>query len=91
MAAAWMNIVYGFAGMRSDGEILLFNPSIPKDWESYSFKILYRDSILNINVNKEKVSIIAVKGPHTDIKVYGKEYKVNSKGLQVAIPVEYRR
>lgn len=90
MAAAWMNIVYGFAGMRSDGEILLFNPSIPKDWESYSFKILYRDSILNINVNKEKVSIIAVKGPHTDIKVYGKEYKVNYEGLQVAIPVEYR-
>jgi maltose phosphorylase len=28
IAAAWMNIVFGFGGMRSDGELLSFSPSI---------------------------------------------------------------
>ena len=26
IAAAWMNIVYGFGGLRSDGPVLTFNP-----------------------------------------------------------------
>ncbi|HCM14276.1 MAG TPA: family 65 glycosyl hydrolase, partial [Lachnospiraceae bacterium] len=38
IAAAWMNIVYGFAGMRSDGDILSFSPSIPAAWNGYSFR-----------------------------------------------------
>lgn len=32
IAAAWMNIVYGFGGLRSDGEKLSVAPSIPKNW-----------------------------------------------------------
>jgi maltose phosphorylase len=40
IAAAWVNIVYGFGGMRSDGHILKFNPSIPKAWDRYNFKIV---------------------------------------------------
>lgn len=86
IAAAWMNIVYGFAGMRSDREILSFNPAIPETWVSYCFNITYMDSILSIKVDKEKVSIIAIKGPGADIKVYGKEYKIDSGGIAIEIP-----
>ena len=87
IAAAWMNIVYGFAGMRSDGEILSFSPSIPEFWAFYSFRILYRDAVLNINVNKEKVSIRTVNNQEADIKLYSREYKVNSEGIKIAISV----
>ncbi|MBE3090181.1 MAG: family 65 glycosyl hydrolase [Actinobacteria bacterium] len=87
IAAAWMNIVYGFAGMRSDGEILSFSPSIPGLWMSYSFRILYRDAVLNINVNKEKVSIKTVNNQEADIKLYSREYKVNSEGITIKISV----
>lgn len=90
IAAAWMNIIYGFAGMRSDGQILLFNPSIPEKWESYSFKLLYRDSVLGINVSKKDVAIMVIKGREVDIKVYGKEYKISSKGITIKVPARYR-
>jgi len=89
IAAAWMNIVYGFAGMRSDREVLSFSPSIPEAWVSYSFKLSYRDSIIGINVGKKNVSIMVIKGQEVDIKVYGKEYKVSSEGITIEIPVKY--
>jgi maltose phosphorylase len=91
MAAAWMNIVYGFAGMRSDGQILSFNPSIPQKWESYSFKLLYGDSVLNININRKDVSIMMVKGPEVDIKVYDKKYKISLApgGKTIEIPIKF--
>lgn len=91
MAAAWMNIVYGFAGMRSDGQILSFNPSIPQKWKSYSFKLLYGDSVLNININRKDVSIMMVKGPEVDIKVYDKKYKISLApgGKTIEIPIKF--
>ncbi len=46
IAAAWMNIVYGFGGMRSDGELLSFEPSIPSHWSRYCFQVAYRGSVL---------------------------------------------
>ena len=39
IAAAWMNIVYGFGGLRSDGPVLTFNPSIPRQWQAYRFRL----------------------------------------------------
>jgi len=45
-----MNIVYGFGGMRSDGETLSFNPTIPEHWISYSFQVFYRGSTIRVEV-----------------------------------------
>ncbi|WP_310603382.1 glycoside hydrolase family 65 protein, partial [Anaerosporobacter sp.] len=57
IAAAWLNIVYGFGGLRSDGEHLELNPSIPKEWEGYSFHITYQQQVISIAVEKEKVRL----------------------------------
>lgn len=77
IAAAWMNIVYGFGGMRSDGEILSFSPTIPDGWNSFSFKILNGKSLLNIKVDKENVIIEKINGPASIIKLYGKICEIN--------------
>jgi maltose phosphorylase len=50
MAAAWMNVVYGFGGMRSDGPILSFKPTLPKKWKKYSFKLLHKHQMLTVTV-----------------------------------------
>src|SRR5690606_13392594 len=39
MAGTWMSIVEGFGGMRVRNGKLNFEPKIPKEWESYSFKV----------------------------------------------------
>lgn len=90
IAAAWVNIVYGFGGMRSDGDMLVFNPSIPEAWKSYSFRTMYRGAVLAVNVAKETVGFKTINGTGADIRIYGKEYKIGSEGLTLRIPDEWR-
>lgn len=85
IAAAWMNIVYGFGGMRSDGDILTFNPSIPDKWNTFSFRVLYKETIVSLEIDKEKV-LLKVKGEKKlTIKLYDKIYEVNADGVEVEL------
>lgn len=85
IAAAWMNIVYGFGGMRSDGEKLVFNPSIPERWGHYSFPITFQGTKLAVEVNKEYATFRAESGEPVDISLYGQTYRVDSQGIKVSL------
>lgn len=74
IAAAWLNIVYGFGGLRSDKEISVA-PVLPKEWESYSFSILIHGTPVKFKVCKDKL-ILTSKGK-TSFKVYGKDVVVD--------------
>lgn len=71
MSGSWLAIVQGFAGMRTDGEILSFYPRLPEKWNGYSFKINYRGRLLYIQISEEEVSIDKLSGESIDIDVYG--------------------
>jgi maltose phosphorylase len=86
IAAAWMNIVYGFAGMRSDGEILLFKPTIPEAWESYNFRISYKGAVLEFKVDKKNVVICSKNGVEVNIRLFDKEYRIGSKAIIRELP-----
>lgn len=85
IAAAWMNIVYGFGGMRSDRDILTFNPTIPDAWQSYSFRILYKNSVLVVTVTKEKVAVKTLGHSTLDITLYGSHYQVSPSGEELIV------
>jgi maltose phosphorylase len=85
IAAAWMNIVYGFGGMRSDSETLSFNPSIPQHWKGYSFKITYRGSVLKIEVTQEKAVIYVEDGAPVSVKISGQLQEIDQKGISLKI------
>ncbi|MGB5362601.1 MAG: glycoside hydrolase family 65 protein [Aureibaculum sp.] len=53
MAGTWMSIVEGFGGMRVNNEKLSFAPRIPEQWQSYSFKVNFRQQIIDVNVSKD--------------------------------------
>ena len=74
----FVNIVYGFGGLRSDRETLSLNPIIIEGWNYYSFKIKYQNTKIKVSVSKEKVEI-EVKGNPVELKIYGKIYEVNDK------------
>lgn len=76
IAAAWMNIVYGFGGLRSDKEVLVLNPIIIEEWDSYSFKIKYKGSKIKVEVDKKKLTIRVEDNP-VKLLVYGNEYVIN--------------
>ncbi len=57
MAGTWMTIVEGFAGMRiKDGKLYL-NPMLPKEWEGYKFRVLFRGATLLITVRSDGFTI----------------------------------
>lgn len=70
MAAAWMNIIYGFGGFRSDGKNFKLSPSIPKRWKSYQFKLTINNSLVTVMVDHKKVKI-HVTGAPLKLEIYG--------------------
>ena len=85
IAAAWMNIVYGFGGLRSDGEKLSVAPSIPKNWGGYSFNISYKGVVIEIKVDKENVYIKTKGDGVVELSVYGKDVEINSEGYKCEV------
>ena len=83
IAAAWVNIVYGFGGLRSDGNNIKLKPIIPKKWKAYSFRILYKGAVLGISVSQELVNIKLLSGDEVLINVYEKDYKVEKGGINI--------
>ena len=84
MAAAWMNIVYGFGGMRTDDDILSFRPMLPKEWKGFSFRILYRDKVLSVSVKDGKATF-TLDGEAEPIRIFDTEYMVGKDGVSVEI------
>jgi maltose phosphorylase len=67
--------------MRSDGDMLVFNPTIPAHWKSYSFQIVYRDSIVRVNVSQETARIQVMEGAPVTALVRGQIREIDGDGL----------
>lgn len=70
IAAAWMNIVYGFLGLRSDKELLSINPTLPSRWENYKVNINYHGTEISIQVTPKEL-LFNISGKPQEIAVYG--------------------
>ncbi len=73
MAGTWLAIVQGFGGMRNFDNILSFNPSIPKEWVSYSFKINYRGHTLQVFKSHHKTEINNLSDTPVSLLIDGKK------------------
>lgn len=77
IAAAWLNIVFGFGGL-CDGKLgVRISPMIPDAWNRYAFNILIEGVRTRIEVDKERVTITADKP--ISLSVYGRLYNVDGK------------
>jgi maltose phosphorylase len=71
MAGTWMSVVKGFGGMRVKDGMLHFNPFIPDQWKSYSFRIDFRGRVINVKVSKGKIETILESGEPMEIVLSG--------------------
>ncbi len=81
MAGTWISVVEGFGGMRVKDGKLSFNPQIPGGWESYSFKVNFRNQILKVDVAPEKTGFILEGDRNLEILVNGKTVLVEPNNL----------
>lgn len=90
IAAAWMNIVYGFGGLRSDGETLSLAPSIPNNWRRYSFRIVSHEQVVCVEVERGRVLLHMPKGGKLTFLIYGKERTLSDGITEIKMPEMYQ-
>lgn len=76
IAAAWLNVVYGFGGLTSDGNNLSVAPTLPKGWNGYRFNVTCDGATLCLAVDDKGVTITNKNGKNVQLVVYGKPYAV---------------
>lgn len=76
MAGTWMSMLFGFGGMRLNGDMLEFSPVLPQKWNSYRFRVLVRGSLIEVFVDKNGAKYSLIKGESVTIKSYGEEIEI---------------
>jgi maltose phosphorylase len=71
MAGTWLSVVEGFGGMRVKNDAVYFNPQLPKAWTSLSFKINFRESILELSVSATNSSVTLIEGQPVSVFLNG--------------------
>ncbi|MDQ7959933.1 glycoside hydrolase family 65 protein [Flavobacterium lindanitolerans] len=81
MAGTWMSIVEGFGGLRVKNDTLHFEPKIPEQWQGYSFKINFRNQILQVFVNASETKFTLEGTQELTVYVNGKAVLVEPNTL----------
>ena len=70
MAGTWMSLVQGFGGVRIINDQLHIDSILPNSWEKFNFRINYKNTSINVEVDKKKVNIIH-SNPNLSIYCHG--------------------
>jgi maltose phosphorylase len=84
-AGVWASMIFGFGGMRTDGDILIFQPTIPAQWRSYRFRVCYQGAIIEVKVDQKECIFRVISGPSVIVSVYETIYTLNSEGTMIEL------
>jgi len=84
IAMAWVNIVYGFAGLRSDGELMCFAPRLPARWNCLRFSLTWRGRIIALDMQADKTIFTLRQGDPMKLLIYGKSHILGTERLAVS-------
>ena len=79
MGGTWMAFVQAFGGMRVRDGKLHFNPFIPQNWNSYSFRINFRHAHLEFKMDKSQFQVVNHSKVALEIMVNDKLYGLSPK------------
>lgn len=68
MAGVWMIFVYGFAGMRDYSGQLRFRPALPHGLNRVCFRLIFRDTVLEVDVRPENTRYALMAGEALSIR-----------------------
>ena len=84
IAMAWANIVYGFAGLRSDGALLRFAPQLPQRWKKLTFELTYRGRLLRVRMERGQTRFSLQAGAPMTLLVYDGLHTLGTEELLVS-------
>ena len=83
IAMAWANIVYGFAGLRSDGDPLRFAPNLPERWGRLCFSLRYRGRVIRVDMERRRTHFRLLEGEPVSLEIYGKPCMLDRSELVI--------
>ncbi|OPJ64204.1 glycoside hydrolase family 65 protein [Clostridium oryzae] len=85
MAGTWMSVVQGFGGMRVRNGKLVLNPFLPGHWNSFSFKVMFRGTLLKIDISKENVVVTNEAEQELTITIYDEDILIPGEETTVIV------
>ena len=76
----WQVIHYGFAGFEQHGDILRFNPIMPKGWNKVKYNFTFRGNQIAVTLDRNNITLASKEGNESV------EIKVNDKNTLVLEP-----
>jgi maltose phosphorylase len=84
-AGVWASMIFGFGGMRTDGDVLGFRPTLPAQWRSYRFRVHYMGALIEVRVSREMAEFQVISGSPVTVRIYGMDYALNSASTKVKL------
>lgn len=81
LGGTWLGIVAGFAGMRRGREGLSFRPTLPEQWQGYSFSIHYQGRHLHVHVGREGTTYTLKSGEPLRIRHNDELVQLEKEGV----------
>ncbi|KRL96518.1 glycoside hydrolase family 65 protein [Limosilactobacillus equigenerosi] len=73
MTGAWLSIVQGFSGMRVRNDELHFAPFLPKKWDAYQFRQLFRGRVIEVKVDADGTHLSLLSGDPITVDLAGEK------------------
>lgn len=79
-----MALVYGFAGMCDVGGEISFDPRLPAEWKSISFKLMVRGTTLSVDLDHSRLAL-ETDGGKMEVRVRGEPVTVSPDGVEIPL------
>jgi alpha,alpha-trehalose phosphorylase len=83
----WSSLAMGFGGMRDSGGEITFDPRLPADWGSLTFRVTLHGTRLKVRLEADAVTFDVEEGESASFAVRGQEVTV-SRGTAATIALD---
>ena len=87
MGGTWLSLVQGFGGMRMFNGKLYFHPHLPDGWDSYQFRLRFKDSQIEVTVKENKTKYMLIKGEKVEFKHYDQIIVLEESNLSQEVEI----
>jgi len=82
----WSSLVFGFGGFRDHGGRFTFDPRLPSEWSSLTFRLTIEGTRVRVTVRPNEIEFLVEDGEKVDLEVRGVSVQVTA-GPPVTVPL----
>lgn len=91
MAGSWLNIVCGFGGLVYTDTPLRLAPILPPGWTRYTFRLKYRNAVLEVGVDEASVQVHVREGDPVSVQVYDDVVTIDQAGYTAPLTERFTK